>query len=162
VSRDIKALLMDKEFERKIDKLAKLYPQERTALLAALHICQSEMGYVPPEFQQYIADKLNLSKASIKGVVTFYEMFHEKPTGKYLIQVCKTLPCMLAGAETLLEHITARMGINPGQTTKDGKFTLVTVECLACCDKGPAVMINETLHTRLTPEEFERIIRELE
>jgi NADH-quinone oxidoreductase subunit E len=162
MSKDIQTLLQEKEFERKIEKLAKLYPQERTALLAALHLCESEIGYIPVEFQEYIAEKLHLSKASIKGVVTFYEMFHEKPKGRYLIQVCKTLPCMLAGAEVLLEHISERLGTKPGQTTKDGKFTLVTVECLACCDKGPAVMINETLHTRLTPEGFDRVIGELE
>jgi len=162
MSPDIKTLLQDKEFERKIDKLAKLYPQERTALLAALHLCDSELGFCPPEFQEYIAGKLGVPKAAVKGVVTFYEMFHDRPTGKYLVQVCKTLPCMLAGAEVLLDHIAAKLGVGPGKTTKDGKFTLITVECLACCDKGPAIMINETLHTRVTPEQFDEIIRELE
>ena len=131
-------------------------------MLAALHLCDSEAGYIPVEFQKHIAEKLNFSFAHVKGVVTFYEMFREKPKGKYLIQVCKTLPCMLAGAEILLDYISSKLGIKPGQTTKDGKYTLITVECLACCDKGPAIMINETLHTKLSPKGFDNILKELD
>lgn len=162
MSRDIRELLADKEFQRKMEKLAGLYPEERSALLAALHLCESETGCCGEEFQEYIAGKLGIPRASVKGVVTFYEMFHEKPRGKYLVQVCRTLPCMLAGAEILLDHICGKLGIRPGGTTKDGKFTLVTVECLACCDRGPSLMINDTLYTGLTPEGFDKVIKELD
>lgn len=152
-------LLSDKEFLRKIKKLKELYPEERSALLAMLHLCQSEIGYIPLEMQEFIAKEINLPPAHIKGVVTFYEMFYDKPKGRNLIQVCRTLPCMLAGAEILLEHISDKLGIKEGQTTSDGKWTLMAVECLACCDKGPAIMINDTLYTRVSPEEFDDIMK---
>jgi len=161
MSKSVKELLSDKEFIRKVEKLKKLYPEERSSLLALLHLCQNEIGYIPHEFQEFVAKELNISPAHIKGVVTFYEMFFDKPKGKYLIQVCRTLPCMLAGAEILLEHISTKLGIQPGQTTPDGKYTLVNVECLACCDKGPAIMINDNIYTRVTPDEFDNILKEL-
>ncbi len=153
-------LLSDREFLRKIEKLKKLYPEEKSALLAMLHLCQSEMGYISLEIQEFIAKELKLSPAHIKGVVTFYEMFFDKPKGRNLIQVCRTLPCMLAGGEILFEHISTKLGIKEGQTTSDGKWTLMTVECLACCDKGPAIMINDTLYTRVSPREFDEIIKD--
>ena len=161
MSKSLNELLSDKEFLRKVEKLKKIYPEERSSLLAILHLCQSKVGYIPEEFQEFVAKELNLSPSHIKGVVTFYEMFFDKPKGRYLIQVCRTLPCMLAGAETLLEHISSKLGIQPGQTTADGKYTLITVECLACCDKGPSMMINDNLYTRVSIEEFDAILKEL-
>jgi NADH-quinone oxidoreductase E subunit len=161
MSKSVNELLSDKEFLRKVEKLKKIYPEERSSLLAILHLCQSKVGYIPEEFQEFVAKELNLSPSHIKGVVTFYEMFFDKPKGRYLIQVCRTLPCMLAGAETLLEHISSKLGIQPGQTTADGKYTLITVECLACCDKGPSMMINDNLYTRVSIEEFDAILKEL-
>jgi NADH-quinone oxidoreductase subunit E len=158
---DIKELLNDKKFINKIEKLKKVYPEKRSALLSLLHLCQSEIGFIPEEFQEFIAKELSLSPAHIKGVVTFYEMFYEKKKGKYLIQVCRTLPCMLCGGELLLEHISNKLGIKVGETSNDGKFSLITVECLACCDKGPSMMINETLYTSVTPESFDSILKEL-
>lgn len=156
-----KDLLNNKEFLRKIDKLKKIYPSEKSSLLAMLHLINSEIGYIPKECQEFVAKELNLSEAHIKGVVTFYEMFYEKHKGKYLIQVCRTLPCVLNGAEVLLEHISNKLGIKVGETSPDNKFTLVTVECLACCDKGPSIMINDTLYTRVTPQEFDSILKGL-
>lgn len=161
MTKSVKELLSDKEFLRKIVKLKKMYPEERSSLLAILHLCQSEIGYIPEEFQEYVAKELGLSPSHIKGVVTFYEMFFDKPKGKYLIKVCRTLPCMLAGAEILLEHISLKLGIKPGQTTSDGKYTLMTVECLACCDKGPSIMINDNLYTTVSPEQFDALLKEL-
>jgi len=89
-------------------------------------------------------------------------MFSQKPQGRYLLQVCKTLPCMLAGSEQLLEHLRNKLGVKPGGTTQDGRFSLITVECLACCDGGPALMINEALHKRVSPEDVDRLLDELE
>ncbi len=156
------ARLQDPEFLKKIDALASAYPQPRTALLMCLHLCQSEVRHIPESFQEFIARKLGMTPAHVRGVVTFYEMFTEKPMGRHLLQVCKTLPCMLAGSETLLEHLGRRLGLKPGETTPDGKFTLITVECLACCDGGPALMVNETLHRRVSLEDVDRILKELQ
>lgn len=156
------ALIGNKEFQKRLEKLVSSYPQPRTALIPALHLCQSALRHVPVEFQAFIAERLSLSPAHVRGVVTFYEMFTEKPLGKYLLQVCKTLPCMLAGSEILLGHLERRLNLKPGQTSRDGKFSLVTVECLACCDGGPALMVNETLHRRVSPADVDRILAELE
>lgn len=155
-------MLENPEFQARMEALIQAFPEKRTALLLALHQCQSELRFVPLEFQAFIADKLGMSPAHVRGVVTFYEMFTEKQLGRHLLQVCKTLPCMLTGSEVLLEHLQSKLGITAGQTTGDGKFTLITVECLACCDGGPALMINETLHRRVTPADADRILSELE
>ncbi|MCI4397997.1 MAG: NAD(P)H-dependent oxidoreductase subunit E [Acidobacteria bacterium] len=155
-------LLADKEFAAKIDALKAKYPEPRTALLACLHLCQDELRHIPAECQAFIAERLGLAPAHVRGVVTFYEMYSEKPLGKYLLQVCKTLPCMLAGSEVLLEHMERKLGLKPGQTTKDGRFTLVTVECLACCDGGPALMVNDELYKNVSPERADEILKELE
>lgn len=158
---DVLARLQEPEFLRKIDALASAYPQPRTALLMCLHLCQSEVRHIPDAFQEFIAGRLGMTPAHVRGVVTFYEMFTEKPMGRHLLQVCKTLPCMLAGSEALLEHLGRRLGLRPGETTPDGKFTLITVECLACCDGGPALMVNETLHRRVSIEDVDRILKDL-
>lgn len=155
-------MLADAGFQAKIDALAGQFPEKRTALILSLHLCQNELRFVPVEFQAFIADKLGMTPAHVRGVVTFYEMFTEKPLGRHLLQVCKTLPCMLSGSEILLEHLQRKLGLNPGNTTGDGRFTLVTVECLACCDGGPALMINETLHRRVSPADADRLLGELE
>jgi len=155
-------LLADEKFVAKIDALAAKYPEPRTALLACLHLCQEELRHIPPECQAFIAERLEMAPAHVRGVVTFYEMYSEKPLGKYLLQVCKTLPCLLAGSAALCEHLERKLGLKPGQTTKDGRFTLVTVECLACCDGGPALMVNETLYKNVSPEKADQILKELE
>jgi NADH-quinone oxidoreductase subunit E len=158
----VDALIQDEGFRKRLDELVSTYPQPRTSLIQALHLCQAELRHVPVEFQAFIAERLGLSPAHVRGVVTFYEMFAEEPVGKYLLQVCKTLPCMLAGSETLLGHLERRLNLKPGQTSRDGKFSLVTVECLACCDGGPALMVNETLHRRVSPADVDRILSELD
>ena len=158
----VQGLLSDPEFLAKLDALIESYPRPETALLQALHLCQSELRHVPVEFQAFIAERLGMSPAHVRGVVTFYEMYSERPHGRYLLQVCKTLPCMLAGSEVLLEHLQNRLGLKSGETTRDGKFSLITVECLACCDGGPALMVNETLHKRVSPADVDRILSELE
>jgi NADH-quinone oxidoreductase subunit E len=159
---DVQALLKDTSFLKKVDGLVACYPEPRTALLGALHLCQSELRCVPPQFQAWVAERLEMTPAHVRGVVTFYEMYSEKPLGRHLLQVCRTLPCMLAGSELLMEHLQRKLGLKPGQTTQDGRFTLVAVECLACCDGGPALMINETLHRRVSPERADALLAELE
>ncbi len=155
-------LIKNPEFLAKVDRLVKSYPRPQTALIPILHLCQAELRHVPVEFQAFIAERLRLTPAHVRGVVTFYEMFSEEPHGRYLLQVCKTLPCMLRGSEALLEHLQNKLGIKPGGTTQDGRFSLVTVECLACCDGGPSLMVNETLYKSVTPADADRILSELE
>lgn len=155
-------LLADEKFLRKVKKTILSYPKPETALIPCLHLCQKALDYVPEGFQEFIAEKLGFSPAHVRGVVTFYEMFKEKPRGKYLLQVCKTLPCMLAGSQKLLDHLERKLALKPGGTTQDKRFSLVTVECLACCDKGPALMVNDDLFLEVSPEKADSILEGLE
>ncbi len=161
-TRSASSLIEDPKFVEKVDRTIERYPRPETALLPALHLCQSALRYVPEDFQVWIAERLGMSPAHVRGVVTFYEMFTEQPLGRYLFQVCKTLPCMLAGSEALLEHLQEKLGIEVGQTSSDGKFSLIAVECLACCDGGPALMINEMLYRNISFDELDEILGELE
>jgi NADH-quinone oxidoreductase subunit E len=162
MAQDVTGLLKDPAFVSKVDELLARYPRPETALLPCLHLCQEALRHVPPEFQAFVADRLGLSPAHVRGVVTFYEMYSEKPLGRHLLQVCRTLPCMLAGSEKLLDHLQRKLRLRAGETTQDGRFSLVAVECLACCDGGPALMVNETLHRRVSCEDADRILAELE
>lgn len=161
-AQNVKGLLKDPEFLARVEEAISRYPKPETALLPCLHLCQEALRHVPLEFQAFIAERLGFSPAHVRGVVTFYEMYSEKPLGKYLLQVCRTLPCMLAGSEKLLDHLQRKLRLNVGDSSHDGRFTLITVECLACCDGGPALMINETLHRRVSIEDADRILAELD
>ena len=162
VAQDVNELLKDSGFVSKVDELVARYPRPETALLPCLHLCQDALRHVPPEFQAFMAEKLGLSPAHVRGVVTFYEMYSERPLGRHLLQVCRTLPCMLAGSEKLIEHLERKLRLRVGETSQDGRFSLITVECLACCDGGPALMVNETLHRTVSCEDADRILAELE
>lgn len=145
----------------KIEEAVNTYPGKISAILPILHIVQDEIGHVPLEVQEWVAEKLGLTPVYVRGVVTFYEMFHEGKIGRYLILVCKTLSCQLVGAEAVIKHLEKRLKIKLGGTTADNMFTLNTVECLACCDKGPAMMVNDDLYTELTPAKIDEIIATL-
>ena len=111
-----------------------------------------------PEAMAYVAGLLGLEPIKVYEVVTFYTMYHQKPVGKYLIEACATLPCALNGAEALLTHMEGKLGIRAGETTKDGRFTLKKVECLAACGGGPCLQVNGEYHEGVTPGSFDRMI----
>jgi NADH-quinone oxidoreductase subunit E len=108
-----------------------------------------------------VAALLEMTPHEVYDVATFYTMFYLRPKGEYLIQVCRTLPCALGGAESLLAHLEQRLGIRAGQTTADGKFTLVTVECLAACGKAPVMQVNDDYHESVTADRVDQLIDQL-
>jgi len=126
-----------------IERLKSSFPRSGSALLPALHLVQEEKGFISDESMVYVAEKLGVSPAFVAGVVSFYTMFHSKPVGRHHIQLCRTLPCALRGCGPILEHLKKRLGIGEGETTPDGRFSLVTVECLGTCDTAPIVQIND-------------------
>lgn len=136
-----------------IDRLIALYPDKRSAILPALWVAQREQGFVGSNAMEQIAAKIDVSPAYVAGVVSFYTMFQTKPVGKYLIQVCTTLACCLRGSDRLVDHISRKLGIEVGETTKDGRFTLVTVECLGSCGTAPMLQLNDDYHENLWPLE---------
>ncbi len=127
----------------RVEELWRRYPVKRGALLQALWLVQEEFGWVPREGIKWAADTCAVSHAHAYGVTEFYTMYRQVPTGKHLVQVCQTMCCFIQGSENLIEHLEKSLGIHCGETTKDGLFTLVRVECLALCGTGPGVMIDD-------------------
>jgi NADH-quinone oxidoreductase subunit E len=136
------------------------YPIKRSAILHGLRLVQREAGYLTEAGMRDVASLLEITPHDVYDVATFYTMFYLRPKGEYLLQVCRTLPCALGGAEKLLGHLEAQLGIRAGETTSDGKFTLMAVECLAACDKAPVMQVNDDYHESLTLEQVDRLLAE--
>ncbi len=145
------------EFERLLTR----YPDRKAAILPALHLAQKEFGYVSDEAIVYIAGLVGASPAEIEGVASFYTMYNRKPVGKYHVQICRNISCSLLGAEHLIEHVSRKLGVRPGETTPDGKFTLEKVECLGSCGTAPVMQVNDEYHENLTVESIDRILDKL-
>ena len=145
------------EFERLLTR----YPDRKAVILPVLHLAQKEFGYISDEAIVYIAGLVATSPAEIEGVATFYTMYNRKPVGKYHVQICRNISCSLLGAEHLIEHVSKKLGIRPGETTLDGKFTLAKVECLGSCGTAPVMQVNDEYHENLTVESIDRILDQL-
>jgi len=152
---------VSEETWNKIQDLMQRYPDRRSALLQVLHAVQDEKGYLDMEAIKWIAKLFRLPPAEVYSVASFYTMYNLKKVGKYLIQVCTNISCMINGAEDIVRHIEKKLGIKVGETTPDGKFTLITVECLGSCGKAPAMMINKDYYENLTPEKVDAILDSL-
>ena len=145
----------------KFEKIVARYPKKDGAMLPVLYLAQREFGYLSTEAIEYVAKIMELPAARVYGVVTFYTMLNMKPIGRHHIQVCRTLPCALAGAERIAAWIKKRLGIGAGETTADGRFTLSEVECLASCGSGPMMQVNDDYYENLTEERVEKILNNL-
>jgi NADH-quinone oxidoreductase subunit E len=152
------AFSLTPERERQVDEILTRYPERRAALLPLLWLCQRQNGWISPEVADYVAERLGLSTATVKGVVTFYTMFFDEPVGENVIWVCRTLSCDLRGGKAIQEHLERRLGCKAGQTSSDGKFTLLKAECLAACGQAPMVQINDHYYENLDVERLDRII----
>jgi NADH-quinone oxidoreductase subunit E len=141
-----------------IQTLMNKYPRKRSALIPALQLAQKEAGYLSSETAQEIARLFDLSPNEINEVISFYTMFYKKPMGKYVIQVCTNISCLLCNAEEIAAHLVKRLGIKMGETSADQKFTLLEVECLGSCGTSPVIQINEDYYEDLTIEKLDRIL----
>lgn len=131
-------------------------------LIEALHAIQAELGYVPPAAVPLVASELNLSRAEVHGVVSFYHHFRSTPPGAHSVSVCRAESCQAVGGEALAAHARRRLGVDFHETTPDGRFSLEPVYCLGNCACSPAVMIDGRLHGRVTPERFDALLSEVE
>ena len=148
----------------RFEVVVKRYPpeQRRSAVLPALYLVQDQQGYITAQSMRYVAGLLGITPADVEDVVSYYTMFFTKPVGKYVINVCRTLSCALLGAERVTEQLSTVLGIEPGETDPTGTFTLLEVECLGACDRGPVLMINDTdWHERLAPENVRTFVDDL-
>jgi NADH-quinone oxidoreductase subunit E len=142
-------------------RLLSRYPDRRAVILPALHLAQREFGFISDEAILYIAELVGASPAEIEGVATFYTMYNRRPVGKYHLQICRNLSCSLLGAEHLIGHVSEKLGIRPGETTPDGKFTLSVVECLGSCGTAPVMQVNDDYHENLTVGSIDAVLEKL-
>lgn len=151
------------EFEdsSRVEKILSNYPDRRSATLPLLHLAQSQTGYISRAVVEEVARTVNCHPAEIQDVVTFYSLFYTEPQGKASVQICQTLSCSLNGADDLVDHACRKLGIQPGETTADGKITLRKVECLGSCGSAPVVQVNNEYHEGLTLEAFNSLLDSL-
>lgn len=146
------------ENEAKFTALLERYPEKSSLMLPSLWMVQYQEGWISEEAMQFLAKKLECSAMDVYSVASFYTMFNLKPVGKYHIQLCKTLSCMLRGSQQMQAHIENKLGIKAGQTTKDGKFTFSLVECLGSCGTAPCMSFNDDYVENLTLEKLDELI----
>ncbi len=149
------------EILKEIDRIIKQFPEgnQKSAILRVLHLAQNEFGnWLSADTMDYVARLLHLNPIEVYEVATFYSMYNVKAVGKVVIEVCRTGPCCLVGAENIIRHLENSLEIKPGQTTADGLFTLKTVECLGACGYGPMFQIGETYYENLTEEKVDGIL----
>ena len=150
------------EFEKKVDAIVARYPEPKAAMLPVLWECQEAAGWIDKQTEDWVALRLGVSSAHVHGCVTFYTMFKQRPMGKYHIQVCTTLSCMLCGSDELVEHLQKKLGIGEGEVTPDGKFSLIRVECLGSCGTAPMFQLNDDYYEDLTLERVDELLDSLE
>jgi NADH-quinone oxidoreductase subunit E len=144
-----------------IDRLLTKYPTKQAALLPVLWIVQERLGWIPREAAEAVAARLELTTAFVDGVLTFYTMYNLDPVGRYDLQFCTSISCHLNGADDLLEHCRRKLGIDVGETTPDGRFTITEVECIAGCDRAPSMQVNDRYYEPMSPERLDTLLSEL-
>lgn len=145
----------------KIDRLKSLYPDSKSAIMPLLWMSQKKWGWLSPNVMKLVAETLDLPYSHVFGVASFYTMYFKKPMGRYHVQVCTNVSCMLRGGEKLYDHVSQRYGISHNQRTADGKISLEEVECMGACGGAPMVAINEDYHENVSIDDFDRLLESL-
>jgi len=144
--------------KKKIEEIVARYPQKEAAILPILHITQQEFGSISAEEEKLVARILGIKPISVRELVTFYTMLSRESLGKYHIQVCSNLSCSLLGADNFVDYLVEKLGIEPGETTPDKKFTLSKVECLGACERAPCMLINFNYYGEMDPKKVDEIL----
>ncbi len=152
-------MLTDEE-KQEIEKHIAIYPQKRAACIEALKVVQKKRGWVSDEMLKHVAEYLEMTSDELDSVATFYNLIFRKPVGRHVILICDSLTCWIMGYESLLSHLSDKLKIGLGDTTEDGRFTLLPIPCLGDCDHAPVLMIDEDLHRNLTPEKIDKILEQ--
>jgi NADH-quinone oxidoreductase subunit E len=147
--------------ERELSEIVARYPTKMAATIPALHLIQEQEGWISEDAMLWLAHRLDVSPAHVKGVVTFYTLFNTKPAGEHHLWVCRTLPCALRGAGDVVKYCEKKLGIRVGETTEDGKVSLHTAECLASCGTAPMMQVDKEYFENLTTEKIDEILARL-
>ena len=148
------------QFESRFTEMLGHYPTKRSVLVPTLLYAQDEVGYLSDEVITEIAGRLDLTQLDVRNVISYYSMLTTKPRGRFNVQVCTNIACLLRGGEELLEHCAKKLGIGHKGTTPDGLFSLEEVECIGACSWAPAVQVNYAFHENLTPEKMDGVLDE--
>lgn len=154
-------MMLNEESVKIIKEKAAKYPSKKSAILPALTVAYKQLGYVDDELYIELSKVIDVPALEIAEAATFYTMFPKKPTGKYLLQVCHNISCALLGADSLIKYLEDKLNISKGETTEDGLFTLISVECLGSCATAPMMQINQDYYEKLTREKVDKILDEL-
>ncbi|HEY8424842.1 MAG TPA: NAD(P)H-dependent oxidoreductase subunit E [Limnochordales bacterium] len=145
-----------------VEEILQRYPERRSAIMPLLHLAQESRGYIALEDIEAIAEILGMTPAQVESVASFYALYVRRPQGRHTLTVCSNLACVLGGARSLVDHLRRRLGVEPGETTGDGLFTLqVTGECLAACDQAPVLQVDGYYVHRATPDKVDRLLEAL-
>jgi NADH-quinone oxidoreductase E subunit len=155
------APLFEGPYKERLEKIRTRYPEARAALLPALNLAQEIRGHVSPETMDRVAEMLDLPSAYVRGVATFYTMYNKRPVGRFLVQVCTNISCSLCGADDVYRAFLDATGTEPGETSDDGEFTVMEVECLAACGFPTAIQINSRYYENVTPADVPALIDRL-
>ncbi len=148
------------QLEERFSSMLTRYPIKRSVLVPMLLYIQDELGYLTDDAIREIGQRLELSELEVRNVISYYSMLTTKPRGKYNVQVCTNVSCMLRGAENVFEHCRQKLGIGHKGTTPDGQFSLEEVECIGACSWAPAMQVNYDFHEKLTPEKVDEILQQ--
>jgi NADH-quinone oxidoreductase E subunit len=151
-------LRLSDKAETRIEEVKALYPDQRSAVMAALYIAQEELGYVSKEAIEWVSRKVDMAPVHVQEVATFYTMYYKKPVAKYHIQLCRTLSCALRGMKDLSKTVHEKLKVAPGEITSDGLFSFEEVECLGSCGTGPMCQINDRFFENLDAESLLKLI----
>jgi len=154
-------MTFSEEFEQRFAEMLGHYPTRRSVLVPTLLYAQDEVGFLSDEVVVEIASRLELTELDVRNVISYYSMLTTKPRGKYNVQVCTNIACMLRGGEELYAHCRKKLGIGHKGTTPDGTFTLEEVECIGACSWAPAVQVNYDFHENLTVEKLDKVLEGL-
>lgn len=152
--------MLSEKTRKMILDLQKKYPERRSALIPALHLAQAEVGFLPRETQNEVAELFDIDPNEVNSVVTFYDMFFEEPVGKHILHVCKNVSCMLRGGDALLETLCRKLQVQPREVTDDGEFTIIPSECLGACDRAPMMLVDDKVVGPIKEEDLDRILAE--
>src|SRR5579875_507182 len=152
------ATMFSPELAARFDRLVTLYPVKRSALVPMLLYAQDEVGYISDAVVAEVADRIGISELDVRNVISYYSLLRTKPAGKYHVQVCTNISCMLRGGNEILHHCSRKLGIPPKGVTPDGLFSLEEVECIGACSWAPAVQVNYDFHENLTPDSIDKVL----
>jgi NADH-quinone oxidoreductase subunit E len=156
-------MTLSPQLEARFQKILDSYPKgrERSAVIPMLMYAQDEIGSITDELIEEVARRTGVKPLQIEEVIGYYSMMHRKPLGKYHVQVCTNISCLLVGAEQLYEHACGKLGVRHKEVTGDGIFSVEEVECIGACSWAPAIQVNYDFHHFVTPEKFDRLIEDL-